>query len=376
MRKKGFIILGAILLVILIVIISSIIWYQVSLKQPNKDTNQDLQAVVEIKTGTSTKEILNLLKQNGVIKSPFASKIYIALHEVKSLQAGKYLFTGNETLPEVVNILSSGKVMDETVTITFLEGKNMRYIASTIAEKTDNTINDVYQTLENDEYITSLIDKYWFLTDRIKNSAIYYPLEGYLYPDTYSFENKEVSVETIFEKMLDKMDKVLTKYKGIPNSTGGSYSAHDILTIASIVELEGNNSDNRSKIAKVIYNRLAANMSLGSDVTTYYAIRVDMGERDLYAKEINTYNAYNTRGPNMEGKLPVGPIASVSEESIKAALNPTGEKTLYFVADKNGDIYFSDTYEEHQETIATLKKKGLWYEYNTTATDNSSNTSN
>ena len=376
MRKKGFIILGAILLVILIVIISSIIWYQVSLKQPNKDTNQDLQAVVEIKTGTSTKEILNLLKQNGVIKSPFASKIYIALHEVKSLQAGKYLFTGNETLPEVVNILSSGKVMDETVTITFLEGKNMRYIASTIAEKTDNTINDVYQTLENDEYITSLIDKYWFLTDRIKNSAIYYPLEGYLYPDTYSFENKEVSVETIFEKMLDKMDKVLTKYKGIPNSTGGSYSAHDILTIASIVELEGNNSDNRSKIAKVIYNRLAANMSLGSDVTTYYAIRVDMGERDLYAKEINTYNAYNTRGPNMEGKLPVGPIASVSEESIKATLNPTGEKSLYFVADKNGDIYFSDTYEEHQETIATLKKKGLWYEYNTTATDNSSNTSN
>ena len=373
MRKKGFIILGVILLVILIAIISSIIWYQVSLKQPNKNTNQDLQAVVEIKTGTSTKEILNLLKQNGVIKSPFASKIYIALHEVKSLQAGKYLFTGNETLPEVVNILSSGKVMDETVTITFLEGKNMRYIASTIAEKTDNTINDVYQTLENDEYITSLIDKYWFLTDKIKNSAIYYPLEGYLYPDTYSFENKEVSVETIFEKMLDKMDKVLTKYKGIPNSTGGSYSAHDILTIASIVELEGNNSDNRSKIAKVISNRLAANMSLGSDVTTYYAIRVDMGERDLYAKEINTYNAYNTRGPNMEGKLPVGPIASVSEESIKAALNPTGEKSLYFVADKNGDIYFSDTYEEHQETIATLKKKGLWYEYNTTATDNSSN---
>ena len=376
MRKKGFIILGVILLIILIAIISSIIWYQISLKQPNKDTNQDIQAVVEIKIGTSTNEILNLLKQNKVIKSPFASKIYIALHEVKSLQAGKYLFTGNETLPEVVNILSSGKVMDETVTITFLEGKNMRYIASTIAEKTDNTINDVYQTLENNEYITSLIDKYWFLTDKVQNPAIYYPLEGYLYPDTYSFENKEVSVETIFEKMLDKMEKVLTKYKGTANSTGGSYSAHDILTIASIVELEGNNSDNRSKIAKVIYNRLVANMSLGSDVTTYYAIRVDMGERDLYAKEINTYNAYNTRGPNMEGKLPVGPIASASEESIKATLNPTGGNALYFVADKNGDIYFSDTYEEHQETIATLKKKGLWYEYDATTTDNSSSTNN
>ena len=104
-------------------------------------------------------------------------------------------------------------------------------------------------------------------------------------------------------------------------------------------------------------------MSLGSDVTTYYAIKEDMGERDLYSKEINTYNAYNTRGPNMEGKLPVGPIASVSEESIKAVLNPAEGDYLYFVADKNGDIYFSNTYEQHQETIATLRKKGLWYEY-------------
>ena len=365
MKKKGYIILGIIFLIILIAIISAIIWYNVSLKQPNKDSSENIGAIVEIKTGTSTKEILKQLKQNGVIKSDFASKIYIALNEVKGLQAGKYSFTGNETLPEVLNILSSGKVMDETVTITFLEGKNMRYIASTIAEKTNNTTNDVYKLLENKEYIASLVDKYWFLTDKIQNPSIYYPLEGYLYPDTYSFENADVDVKTIFEKMLDKMDKVLTKYKTASgeDSEGQEDSGHEVLTIASIVELEGNNAENRAKIARVIYNRLAANMSLGSDVTTYYAIKVDMGERDLYSKEINTYNAYNTRGPNMEGKLPVGPIASVSEESIKAVLNPAEGDYLYFVADKNGDIYFSNTYEQHQETIATLRKKGLWYEY-------------
>ena len=363
MKKKGFIILGIVFLVIVLTIITSIIWYKIELRQPNKDTSQNIQAVVEIKSGTSTKDILKQLKQSGVIKSTLASKIYIGLHEVRNLQAGKYLFTGNDTLPVVLETLSEGKVMDETVTITFLEGKNMRYIASTIAENTNNTANDVYELLEDKDYILSLVDKYWFLTNKVENQGIYYPLEGYLYPDTYSFENKDVSVKTIFEKMLDKMERVLSQYRGTPNSTGGQYSAHEILTIASIVELEGNNYENRAKIAQVIYNRLAANMSLGSDVTTYYAIRVDMGERDLYAKEINTYNAYNTRGPNMEGKLPVGPIASPSEEAIKAALNPSGGNSLYFVADKNGDIYFSDTYEEHQETIATLKKKGLWYEY-------------
>lgn len=368
MRKKGFIILGVIFLIIVIAVISGIIWYNISIKKPNKDESQDIQAVVEIKSGTSTKEILSILEQKGVIKNKLASEIYIGLHERQSLQAGKYLFTGNDDLPEVLNTLATGKVMDETVTITFLEGKNMRYIASTIAENTNNTANDVYQLLENKEYIASIIDKYWFLTNKIQNQSIYYPLEGYLYPDTYSFENKDVTVKEIFEKMLDKMDKILTKYKG--TSSVGNYTVHDILTISSIIELEGTNSENRAQIARVIYNRLAANMSLGSDVTTYYGIRVDMGERDLYAKEINTYNAYNTRGPNMEGKLPVGPIASVSEEAIKAALNPTDGNYLYFVADKNGDMYFSDTYDQHQETIALLKKKGLWFEYDTNDTTN------
>ena len=368
MRRKGFIILGVIFLIIVIAVISGIIWYNISIKKPNKDESQDIQAVVEIKSGTSTKEILSILEQKGVIKNKLASEIYIGLHERQSLQAGKYLFTGNDDLPEVLNTLATGKVMDETVTITFLEGKNMRYIASTIAENTNNTANDVYQLLENKEYIASIIDKYWFLTNKIQNQSIYYPLEGYLYPDTYSFENKDVTVKEIFEKMLDKMDKILTKYKG--TSSVGNYTVHDILTISSIIELEGTNSENRAQIARVIYNRLAANMSLGSDVTTYYGIRVDMGERDLYAKEINTYNAYNTRGPNMEGKLPVGPIASVSEEAIKAALNPTDGNYLYFVADKNGDMYFSDTYDQHQETIALLKKIGLWFEYDTNDTTN------
>ena len=104
-------------------------------------------------------------------------------------------------------------------------------------------------------------------------------------------------------------------------------------------------------------------MSIGSDVTTYYGIKVDMSERNLYKSEINTYNPYNTRGPNMEGKLPVGPIAMVSKDAINAVLNPTKTDYLYFVADSNGKIYFSKTYEEHQEIINNLRQQGLWYEY-------------
>ena len=354
MKKKVLIALAIVFLVIIVGIISAIIWYQIGITAP-ENSNSDI--VIEIKSGTKTVDILRNLKEKNIIRSENVAKIYMKLNKIQKLQAGKYEFTGKESLEEVIKTLEGGKIKDETINITFLEGKNMRYVASTIAEKTNNTSNDVFELLQNKEYILSLIDKYWFLTKDILDENIYYPLEGYLYPDTYTFENKDVSVKTIFETMLDKMSKVLSKYKT------ENTNIHKLLTIASIVELEGTSSENRPKIASVLYNRIKKNMSLGSDVTTYYAFKIDMGERDLTEKELKTYNAYNTRGPNMAGKLPVGPIANPSEESIEATLTPSNEEYLYFVADKNGKVYFSKTYEEHQKTISTLKSKGLWYEY-------------
>lgn len=361
MEKKILIIIGTIISLIIIAMVTLFIWYNVSIGSPSKNSDEGEKTVIEIASGTNTTGILNILKQNNVIKNELAAKIYITLNDVKNLQAGKYSFSGNETLEEVLKTISTGNIMNETVTITFLEGRNMRYIANVIAENTNNTEKNVYEALEDEKYIQSLIEKYWFLTEDIKDPSIYYPLEGYLYPNTYNLESKDVDVKTIFGKMLDQMEKQLEPFK--ERIEKHNVSIHKAVTIASIVELEGNNEENRAKIARVIYNRLAKNMPIGSDVTTYYGIKVDMSERDLYAKEINTYNAYNTRGPNMEGKLPIGPIASVSSESIKAALNPAKEDYLYFVADKAGEIYFSSTYEEHLETISTLKNKGLWYEY-------------
>ena len=104
-------------------------------------------------------------------------------------------------------------------------------------------------------------------------------------------------------------------------------------------------------------------MPIGSDVTTYYAIKVDVGEKDLKKSELNTYNPYNTRGPNMEGKIPIGPISSVSESSLEAAIEPNETSYLYFVADKNGKVYFTRTNAEHEEKINQLKNDGLWYEF-------------
>ena len=357
--SKKIIIIISIISTIIILIIASILGYNNGLKPVNKDNNET--TIVEITQGTRTEGIINILKEQKLIRSSISAKIFIKLNKINNLQAGKYELNQSMSLNDILKKISSGEIYDESVKITFKEGKNMRWIAKTISEKTSNTEEDVFNLLKDEAYINSLIEKYWFLSDTIKDENIYYPLEGYLYPDTYIFENKEVTIKTIFNIILNKTEKVLDKYKQEIETK--NISVHNLLTIASIVELEGNDYDSRTGISSVIYNRLSANMSLGSDVTTYYAMQVDMGERNLYSSELKTSNPYNTRGPNMNGKLPIGPIANPSEESIKAVLNPSQTDYLYFVADSNGKIYFSKTYQEHQNTIKELQKQGLWYQY-------------
>ena len=284
--------------------------------------------------------------------------MYVKLNNIQGLQAGNYSIDKSWNVSEILEFLKTGKVMKEQVIITFVEGKNMRWIANKIEECTNNTAEDVYNLLKDEEYIKTLIEEYSFITTEISNKNIYYPIEGYLFPDTYYFNGKDVSVKEIFKAMLDKMESVLLN---IENKTG--LTTHELLTMASIIELEGTNVESRKDISSVFYNRLKLNMSLGSDVTTYYAYGIDMGERDLKSSELNSYNPYNTRGPNMQGKLPVGPIASPSLSSLQAAANPNQTEYLFFVADKNGKVYFTRNNSEHSAKVLELKQNGLWYVY-------------
>ena len=357
MKSKG--IVRIVLLVFVLVIIGSILWYFISIGKVNKS---DEEIKVEIPLGSGTSSIAEILKDNKLIKSKLAFKMYVKINHVKDFQAGTYYLKQNMNLKTITESLKTGIVQDPNqITLTYLEGKNMRWLAKTIAEKTNNTEEDLFDLLDNEEYIDSLIEKYWFLTDDIKDEDIYYPLEGYLFPDTYAFENKDVKVETIVEKMLDRMEEILDEYKD--EIEDGGYNVHKIFTVASIIETESRSEDGRKDVASVIYNRLKSGMAIQSDVTTYYAFKVDVGERDLYYKELNTYNPYNTRGPNMEGKLPIGPISSVGKSCIDAALNPNDTDYLFFVADKNGKLYFTETLTGHNNIVNKLQEEGLWYEY-------------
>ncbi|HOZ53938.1 MAG TPA: endolytic transglycosylase MltG [Bacilli bacterium] len=355
--KKSIKIVLIIFSILLLGVIGIITTYQILL-MPISSNSKIIN--FEVEKGSTVYGIANKLKKENLIRSILAYKIYVKLHSINDLKYGSFSLSKNMSTKNIIKVLSKyGKSKD--IVITFYEGKNMRQIAKIIEGKTNNSSEDVIKLVTDKQYITSLMKKYWFLDDVVLNKNIYYPLEGYLFPNTYNFANKDVSINTILETMLSQTEVILDKYK--TDIKSNKYSVHEILTLASVVEMEGVTLEDRKSIASVFLNRLNIGMPLGSCATTYYAAKVDMSERDLYLREINMNNPYNTRSNNMSYKLPIGPICNPSENSIKAVLYPNTTNYYYFVSDKNRKTYFAKTYNEHTRIINDLQKSGNWYEW-------------
>lgn len=344
------------LLIILLASLGVGFYYNHQLSPISRDSEK---VVVEIKEG-SIASIGETLEAAGLIRSNFIFKIYVKLNNVTSLKATTYELNKNMKLSEIIDTLEKGNSYNpDAINITFKEGLNIRRIARVVAEETNNTYDDFLKVMEDNAYIDELITKYWFLSKDIKNEKIYYPLEGYLFPNTYSFLNKDVTIKEIIEKLLDETSRKLEPYKSQIEKS--KYSVHEILTLASIVELEGASADDRAAVAGVFYNRLKDKWTLGSDVTTYYYLKIDdfkqslNGNKNLYTCD----NAYNTRCTSFVG-LPVGPISNPGLESIEATINYKKHDNYYFVADCKGKTYLNKNSTGHYNTISKLKNQNNW----------------
>lgn len=360
MKKKIAIIVGAIFSFFVIAGVVLLAVYNSSLKEVETNKNEVKIINFVVEQGSTTNQIIDSLYENKLIKNKYAAYIYVRLNTDIVMQAGAYEFNNGMTVEEILRKITRGEVIDNSITVTFVEGKRITNYVKVISKNFGYSEDEIIKTLSDKGYLKELIDKYWFLTEDILNDKLYYALEGYLAPNTYFFD-KEASVKQIVEKLLSTTEVELNKVKDeIENS---KYSVHQMLTMASIVELEGANSNDRKGVAGVFYNRLQSGWSLGSDVTTYYAEQIEMSDRDLYQAELDEANDYNTRSVTMAGKLPVGPICNPGTESLKAAIQPEEHDYFYFVADKYKKTYFSKTNSEHVTIINKLKKDGLWYTY-------------
>lgn len=341
-------------LIVLFIFITTILVYYnyVSPVSNNKSLKE-----IEIKQGMTSYQIGSLLEDNKIIKNDKFFVIYLKINKINDIKAGTYQLSESMSLKSIVKSLREGNSYSkEEITITFKEGLNFRQLANVIAENTNNSYDSVLEVLKDKDYINTLIEDYWFITEDIKNENIYYPLEGYLFPDTYKFKSKDITIHEIFKKLLDQMEIVLNQYK--EEIEKSNYSVHELLTLASIAEKEVSLSSDRSKVVSVFINRINKKMSLGSDITTRYAVKLD-SNRPLYKSEYNSTSLYNTRNVNNLG-LPPSPICTISKSSIEASIRPSDTDYIYFISNiKTKETFFysineSNKFEQKKQELESV----------------------
>ncbi len=320
--------------------------YVKSALQPVDEKNKT-SINITIPIGSTTSKIGKILEDKGIVKSGKIFKYYVKFKNHTDFQAGNYKLTKAMSMEQVVEALKKGRLAEEIkLKITVPEGKSLEQIANVLAQKTNRTEKEVFGKMNDRTYIKTLMEKYpEILTNDILAKKIRYPLEGYLFPATYSFKEEVPSIEAMIETMLDKTEAVVTKYQA--DIEKSKMSIHELLTMSSLVEEEATATIDRKKITSVFNNRIKKKMPLQTDPTVLYALGAHK-DRVLYKdlKVDSPYNTYKYTG------IPPGPIAGSGEASIEAVLHPDKTDYLYFLAAQDGKVYFAKTLKEHNRLKA------------------------
>ncbi|MEH6993104.1 endolytic transglycosylase MltG [Neobacillus drentensis] len=311
------------------------------------DKDSKVQKKVEIPIGSSVTGISEKLEANGIIKNAKVFKYYVKFKNEAGFMAGEYELSPSMEIPEIINRLKTGKVLQKAAfQLTIPEGKQLKEIAQIIAKTVNLPEEEVFNQLNDRTFIQKMMAKFPdLLTTDILNPNIKYPLEGYLFPATYPFYKPNPTVEEMIVTMLEQTRKVITPYLAKLNEE--EFTAHQLLTMSSLIEEEATQKADRKDISSVFYNRIEQEMPLQTDPTVLYA-QGKHKERVLYEDlEVDSpYNTYKHKG------LPPGPIANAGKDSIEAAINPSETKYLYFLATAGGDVIFTKTLEEHNAAKA------------------------
>lgn len=279
--------------------------------------------------GSSAGKVGDDLQKAGLIKSSLAFKIYVQVTARQSkIQAGEFRLSPSYNLFKTLDELSKGPV---EIWVTIPEGFRREQIAGRFM----NVLN------KDEEFASEFLT----LTEG---------KEGYLFPDTYLFP-KDVTASGVV-KVLNQTfgTKITDKMKQDILNLG--YSENQVVTMASIVEREAITNEERPVVAGILYNRLRIGMALQADATVQYVAANSRCGKNIdcdwwqppTGEELAIISPYNTYHSN---KLPPSPIANAGIESIKAAIYPKESDYLYYIHDKNGQIHYAKTLEEHNSNV-------------------------
>lgn len=330
MRKKA--ILSLIIIVCLLVLAVFYFRYQVYYSHGSAKGEKTF----EIKKGEGNGEIASRLADEGLISGKNYFYYYSKTEGIiNKILPGTYKLSGNMTIPEIAHIISNPQ--DLRIKVTFPEGWNSKKIAARLKE--NGLPGDDFLKLTND--VDKFRPKYAFLNDPKITS-----LEGFLFPDTYYFP-PDSDGEKIIRLMLNDFDtKVDADVRDNIQKQGKTLK--DIVTMASVLEMEVKSKNDREMVSGIFWNRIEKGMPLQSCATLAYILGVDKKQYSFEDTQIkSSFNTYQNKG------LPPGPIGNPGIVSIEAALNPKNTDYFYFLSDpKTGETLFARTLDEQNANKA------------------------
>ncbi len=337
------------------------------------------KANVEIPANASIDQVADILAKNGVIKEPLFFKLYASVTKSgEPFLEGSWQMDTDMDYEAILNFLIYNSGPKETVSVRFTEGMTARQIARQLQENGVCSMDKFLEACNSDDY-----DKdYTFLQNIVNGSERYYKLEGYLFPDTYTFFVND-SIDNVMEKFLDNFNNKV--YVETKRFTGYSeemtiaelaemqgMAMDDVINMASLVQAEAADEHDMYNIASIFYNRLSTEATGGmtpygdedvnrlkSDVTVYYPYlsKEDVPENIRKTFE-STYDTYEIVG------LPPGAVCNPGEKAIIAALQPASTSYYFFchkpATDKEAAVaYYAVTYAEQvaNEIEAGLRKE-------------------
>ena len=334
-------------------------------------TREDKLLTIEIPKGAKKLDVVNILYENGVITQPTFFKLYLFLTKgSQKFIPGKFEIKTNLDYEAIVSYLQSNanRLDSDVVDVTIPEGKNVLEIAKILEDNQICSLDEFTSACNSNEFEKN----YSFFKD-IKSDDVIYKLEGYLFPDTYTFY-KNIEPRYVIKKFLNNFNNKISK-KLITNESNEkvsvltfaekkSISLGDLINLASLIQAEASNDADMLEIASVLENRLntlknggkssfgdAINGCLSVDATIWYPYRNrDKVPKDILENYESPYDTYKFSG------LPKGPICNPGMTAIEAVLNHKSTQYYFYCHNKEGKTFFAKTFAEHG---VNLKKAGL-----------------
>ena len=340
------------LVVIVLMGIGAWLTYQAQLQPVDSGDNSPQKIVV--KSGESFGTVVTRLKERSLIHNPLAFEIMARLEGKRnSVKAGTCSLTRSESASQILDKITSG--CHDFKSITFFPGGTI--YQSRWKPNTMNVTNILLKAGYGQVEIDAALAKSYTTsaTDLFADKPTTADLEGYIYGETY-YVDTDATVEEVLQTSFDQMAAVIKEGGYAEKFRARGLTLYQGITLASIVQRELSCSSgatscykDQEMIAQIFYTRLESSISLGSDVTFYYA-----ADKLGVDPAVDIDSPYNTR---RYSGLPPGPIAAPGKHALDAVANPASSTYLFFVAGDDGTVHYATTDEEHQANVTKYCQK-------------------